>query len=167
MGGIRAPILRGLGSPFGGAVTALAVTERVLFHWQDTPSVKNQRFLPPPSKREARKRQIPVFLTTYGRGAQRMHKEAPAFVTHCQRRLAAGRGVRYPPSVRDALAGRPAARIVSGGSLPNSRKPCHPEHSVSDFGFHDCRWQSYLRKMRSSFDSLSLLRRTAFLKCLY
>ena len=70
------------------------------------------------------------------------------------------------PSVRDALAGRPAARIVSGGSLPNSRKPCHPEHSVSDFGFHDCRWQSYLRKMRSSFDSLSLLRRTAFLKCL-
>ena len=43
---------------------------------------------------------------------------------------------------------------------------CHPEHSVSDFGFHDCRWQSYLRKMRSSFDSLSLLRRTAFLKCL-
>ena len=75
--------------------------------------------------------------------------------------------VRYPPSVRDALAGRPAARIVSGGSLPNSRKPCHPEHSVSDFGFHDCRWQSYLRKMRSSFDSLSLLRMTAFLKCLY
>ena len=57
--------------------------------------------------------------------------------------------VRYPPSVRDALAGRPAARIVSGDSPPNNRKPCHPEHSVSDFGFHDCRWQSYLRKMRS------------------
>ena len=74
--------------------------------------------------------------------------------------------VRYPPSVRDALAGRPAARIVSGDSPPNNRKPCHPEHSVSDFGFHDCRWQSYLRKMRSSFDSLSLLRMTAFLKCL-
>ena len=59
------------------------------------------------------------------------------------------KAVRYPPSVRDALAGRPAARIVSGASPPNNRKPCHPEHSVSDFGFHDCRWQSYLRKMRS------------------
>ena len=28
----------------------------------------------------------------------------------------------------------------------NNRKPCHPEHSVSDFGFHDCRWQSFCRK---------------------
>ena len=89
------------------------------------------------------------------------------------------------PSVRDALAGRPAARIVSGGSLPNSRKPCHPEHSVSDFGFHDCQWQSYLRKMRSVVEGsthcvvlcspfrakilrlrCAWLRMTAFLKCL-
>ena len=85
---------RYLGAPFGGAGTAQAVTEGVLFHWQDTPSVKNQRFLPPPSKREARKRQIPIFVTVYGRGAQRMHKEAPEFVTYCQRRLAAGRGAQ-------------------------------------------------------------------------
>ena len=66
-----------------------------------------------------------------------MYKEEPEFVTHGPRGLPA-----------------------------NNINPCHPEHSVSDFGFHDCRWQSYLRKMRSSFDSLSLLRRTAFLKCL-
>ena len=52
---------RYLGAPFGGAGTAQAVTEGVLFHWQDTPSVKNQRFLPPPSKRKARKRKIPIW----------------------------------------------------------------------------------------------------------
>ena len=67
----------------------------------------------------------------------------------------------------------------------NNRKPCHPEHSVSDFGFHDCRWQSYLRKMRSVVEGsthcvllcspfrakilrlrCAWLRMTVFLKCL-
>ena len=62
----------------------------------------------------------PIFVTAYGRVAQRMYKEEHEFVTH------------GPP-------GLPA----------NNRNPCHPEHSVCDFGFHDCRWQSYLRKMRS------------------
>ena len=126
---------KALAPPLGELARRKAVTERVLFHWQDTPSVKNQRFLPPPSKREARKRQITIFCfaeinPSFASGKTGVFRQAAALQHPNQLRQQralplgpVGKGAKYRPGLRVHRPGGVLRHAVAGAVIAAPQKP--------------------------------------------